>query len=298
MTNYVTTLSEEEKDWWKDQIKDFRKSYIKSPMHYVDETIEKLNYTREDVSQNIEKLLIQDREDVYNLYLQDEAKLNSALVSHLTDTRAIPQNIFNEIVDSKLLTSNFAKVEPEQLKKRLSEVIGDYTGAVFPYFYELSLSTTNSRRSRAGKTFEALIEKTLTILGVPFENQSQLGTSFYKEHSLGKKVDLIIPGRRAYEQRRSSCGIISVKTSLRERWQEVVEELNRSNTRHIYLATLDETISDNQLQLMANYSITLIVRDKEKTNKFKDAGTVESFQQFFNQTIPHLLRAWPGFSNE
>lgn len=298
MTNYVTTLSEEEKDWWKDQIKDFRKSYIKSPMHYVDETIEKLNYTREDVSQNIEKLLIQDREDVYNLYLQDEAKLNSALVSHLTDTRAIPQNIFNEIVDSKLLTSDFANIEPEQLKKRLSEVIGDYTGAVFPYFYELSLSTTNSRRSRAGKTFEALIEKTLTILGVPFENQSQLGTSFYKAHSLGKKVDLIIPGRLAYEQRRSSCGIISVKTSLRERWQEVVEELNRSNTRHIYLATLDETISDNQLQLMANYSITLIVRDKEKKNKFKDAGTVESFQQFFNQTIPHLLSAWPGFSNE
>jgi hypothetical protein len=298
MTNYVTTLSEEEKDWWKDQIKDFRRRYIKSPMHYVDETIEKLNYTRQDVSQNIEKLLIQDREDVYNLYLQDEAVLNAALVSHLTDNRAIPQNIFNDIVDSKLLTYNLANIEPEQLKRRLSEVIGDYTGAVFPYFYELSLSTTNSRRSRAGKTFESLIEKTLTILGVPFENQSQLGTSFYKEHSLGKKVDLIIPGRLAYEQRRSSCGIISVKTSLRERWQEVVEELNRSNTRHIYLATLDETISDNQLQLMKNYAITLIVRDKEKSTKFQDAGTVESFHQFFNNTIPHLLSAWPGYSHE
>jgi hypothetical protein len=189
-------------------------------------------------------------------------------------------------------------IEPEKLKKLLSEVIGDYTGGVFPYLYELSLSTTNSRRSRAGKTFESLIEKTLTILGVPFENQSQLGTSFYKEHSLGKKVDLIIPGRLAYEQRRSSCGIISVKTSLRERWQEVVEELNRSNTRHIYLATLDETISDNQLELMKNYAITLIVRDKEKMTKFKEAGTVESFQQFFNKTIPHLLSAWPGSSNE
>lgn len=298
MTNYVTTLSEEEKDWWKEQIKVFRKRYIKSPMHYVDETIEKLNYTRQDVSQNIEKLLVHDREDVYNLYLQDEARLNAALVSHLTNNRSIPQSIFSEIVDSKLLTSNFGNIEPEELKKLLSEVIGDYTGSVFPYFYELSLSTTNSRRSRAGKTFESLIEKTLSILGVPFENQSQLGTSFYKEHSLGKKVDLIIPGRLAYEQRRSSCGIISVKTSLRERWQEVVEELNRSNTRHIYLATLDETISDNQLELMKNYAITLIVRDKEKSTKFKEAGTVESFQQFFNNTIPHLLSAWPGSSNE
>jgi hypothetical protein len=144
MTNFVTALSEEEKEWWKGQIKDFRKRYIKPPMHYVDETIEKLNYTRDDVAQNIEKLLIQDREDVYNLYLQDEAILNAALISHLTDNRAVPQDIFTEIVDSKLLTSDLANIEPEQLRKRLSEVIGDYTGAVFPYFYELSLSTTNS----------------------------------------------------------------------------------------------------------------------------------------------------------
>jgi hypothetical protein len=81
---------------------------------------------------------------VYNLYLQDEAILNAALISHLTDNRAVPQDIFTEIVDSKLLTSDLANIEPEQLRKRLSEVIGDYTGAVFPYFYELSLSTTNS----------------------------------------------------------------------------------------------------------------------------------------------------------
>jgi hypothetical protein len=292
MIGHVTALSDSEKDWWKDQIKLFRKQYIKPPMYYVDETITKLKYSPEDVSRDVEKILIEDREDVYGLYLKDEAILNAKLVSHLIENRSIPNSIFLEIVDAKLLSTNLADITPEELRKRLSGLIGDYTGSVFPYLYELSLSTTNSRRSRAGKTFESLIEKTLIILGVPFENQSQLGTSFYKEHSLGKKVDLIIPGRLAYEQRRSSCGVISVKTSLRERWQEVVEELNRSNTRHIYLATLDETITDNQVQLMRNYAITLIVRSKEKESKFKDAGTVESFQQFFNSTIPHLLRAW------
>lgn len=290
--NNVTTLSESEKDWWTIQIKDFRKKYIKPPMFYVNETITKLNYTDYEIRQNVEKLLIEDREDVYNLYLKDEAVLNAKLVSHLIDNREIPNEIFSSIVNTKVLSSNLDSITPEELKKLLSETIGEYTGAVFPYFYELSLSTTNSRRSRAGKTFESLIEKTLEILGVPFENQSQLGTSFYKQHSLGKKVDLIIPGRLAYEKRRSSCGIISVKTSLRERWQEVVEELNRSNTRHIYLATLDEGITDNQLELMKNYAITLIVRENEKNSKFKDAGTVESFQQFFNTTIPHLLSAW------
>ncbi len=292
MISNVTTLSESEKDWWTDQIKDFRRRYIKPPMHYVSETITKLQYSPQDIRQNIEKLLIQDREDVYNLYLKDEAILNAKLVSHLIDNRKIPNEIFNVIVEKKILNIELDAIAPEKYKKLLSEAIGEYTGAVFPYFYELSLSTTNSRRSRAGKTFESLIEKTLEILEVPFENQSQLGTSFYKEHNLGKKVDLIIPGRLAYEKRRSSCGVISVKTSLRERWQEVVEELNRSNTRHIYLATLDEGISDNQIQLMKNYAITLVVRENEKNTKFKDAGTVESFQHFFNTTIPHLLSAW------
>jgi hypothetical protein len=298
MKHLVTELSEEEKEWWKKQIKIFRKSYIKTPMQYVDKIIENLNYTRQNVSENIENILINDREDVYNLYLEDEALLNSALVTHLVDNRDVPRDIFTEIVDSNLLTSNLGEMEFGQIKKQLSRVIGEYSGAVFPYFYELSLSTTNSRRSRAGKTFESLIEKILTIREIPFDNQSQLGTSFFKEHNLGKKVDLIIPGRFAYEQKRTSCGIISAKTSLRERWQEVVEELNRSNTRHIYLATLDESISDNQLQLMRNYSITLVVRESEKMTKFKNAGTVESFQQFFDVTIPHLLNAWPGYSNE
>ncbi|GDX30540.1 hypothetical protein LBMAG14_10160 [Actinomycetes bacterium] len=93
MTNYVTILSEEEKDWWKDQIKDFRKRYIKSPMHYVDETIEKLNYTRQDVSQNIEKLLIQDREDVYNLYLQDEAILGASSLQVVDTSRCVVKNL-------------------------------------------------------------------------------------------------------------------------------------------------------------------------------------------------------------
>lgn len=295
--NFVTSLDESEKQWWTGEIKRFRNRFIKKPMHYVDETIRSLNYTREDVSQHIERLLVDDRDDIYGLYLHDEGRLNAALVSHLIDTRAIPHSIFNEIVDSRLLAAGLDHDDPGAFKKELSQVIGEYTGAVFPYLYELALSTTNSRRSRAGKTFETLIEKTLTILGVPFENQSQLGTSFYKAHSLGKKVDLIIPGRLAYEQRRSSCGIISVKTSLRERWQEVVEELNRSNTRHIYLATLDEAITENQVALMRNYAITLVVRSSEKESKFKDAGTVESFQQFFNSTIPHLLSAWPGYSN-
>ena len=131
--NNVTTLSESEKDWWTIQIKDFRKKYIKPPMFYVNETITKLNYTDYEIRQNVEKLLIEDREDVYNLYLKDEAVLNAKLVSHLIDNREIPNEIFSSIVNTKILSSNLDSITPEELKKLLSETIGEYTGAVFPY---------------------------------------------------------------------------------------------------------------------------------------------------------------------
>jgi hypothetical protein len=56
---------------------------------------------------------------------------------------------------------------------------------------------------------------------------------------------------------------------------------------------LDEGISRNQVDLMKRYNITLVVREAQKIEKFGDAGTVESFNTFFNVTLPHLLSGWP-----
>jgi hypothetical protein len=49
---------------------------------------------------------------------------------------------------------------------------------------------------------------------------------------------------------------------------------------------------------MKEYNITLVVRKSEKTSKFSKAGNVESFETFFNITIPHLLEVWPGYVND
>lgn len=297
MTGPNITLSEIEKDWWDKTIQEFRRQIVKPPRHYIDVSVANKNFTAQSLKDNVESLLIDEREEIYNLFLADESKMNSKVVAHLIQNRPVPKSIFSELVDSNILSAGLSKMTSEELKARLAEVIGDYTGAIFPYLYALSLSSTNSRRSRAGQTFEMLIEKCLDILDYPYQNQSSLGTDFYRNHRIGKKVDLIVPGRNAYEQRRTACGIVSAKTSLRERWQEVVEELNRSNVRHIYLATLDEGITSNQLEIMREYNITLIVRKSEKEGKFPTAGTVDSFDTFFNGTIPHLLAAWPGYSN-
>jgi hypothetical protein len=294
----IISLTEEEAKWWEKTIRDFRAKIVEQPRFYIQEAIKSKDYSRENLEANVESLLIDERENVYTLFLKAEAELNAKVVSHLIENRPVPKEIFDELVQSKIIDGGLGSLTSSQLKTRLAEVIGDYTGKIFPYLYALSLSSTNSRRARAGSTFEQLVEKALEIYGYPFQNQSNLGKDFFKDNRIGKKVDLIIPGKVAYATRRSNCAIVSVKTSLRERWQEVVEELVRSNVPHIFLATLDEQITRNQLDIMKEYNITLVVRKSEKEHKFPNAGTVESYDTFFNQTVPHLLAAWPGYKND
>jgi hypothetical protein len=294
----IISLSEEEAKWWEKTIKTFRAKHMENPRFFIEESLRSKNFSREVLTKDVEKLLIVEREEIYNLFLKSEAALHAKLVAHLIETRPVPNKIFDELVDSRLINEGFTNLSPADLKSRLAEVIGEYTSKVFPYLYALSLSSTNSRRARAGSTFEQLVERALDIFGYPFQNQSHLGKDFFNENRIGKKVDLIIPGKDAYTTRRSNCAIVSVKTSLRERWQEVVEELVRSNVPHIFLATLDDNITSNQLDIMKQYNITLVVRKTEKEDKFPDAGTVESFTTFFNHTVPHLLAAWPGYTND
>lgn len=291
-------LTETESDWWDKTIQEFRKEYVKSPREYVDLCINQKNYKLEDLKEDIETLLIDERETIYKLFLKDESVMNGKLVTHLIKNREIPSSTYEELLENSNIFEESSNLTIEHFRDKTATLIGEYTGEIFPYLYALSLSSTNSRRARAGGTFEMLIEKCLDIFNYPYQNQSSLGTEFYNSNRIGKKVDLIIPGRKAYEQRRTACAIVSAKTTLRERWQEVVEELNRSNVRHIYLATLDEGITGNQIDIMKEYNITLVVRKLEKVSKFSKAGNVESFETFFNVTIPHLLEVWPGYSND
>jgi len=291
-------LNEAESEWWDKTIKKFRKKYIKSPREYVDLCVNQKDYNLEKLKLDVETLLIDERETIYRLFLKDESVMNAKLVTHLIKEREFPNSTYEDLLKRSSLFEDRASITIDHFRDRAASLIGDFTGEIFPYLYALSLSSTNSRRARAGGTFEMLIEKSLDIFSIPYQNQSSLGTKFYDANRIGKKVDLIIPGRKAYEERRTACGIVTAKTTLRERWQEVVEELNRSNVRHIYLATLDETISDKQVKIMKEYNITLVVRKSEKSLKFSKAGNVESFETFFNVTIPHLLEVWPDYVNE
>ena len=287
----IFELDDNEKQWWKDVIKEHRNAIVAKPQHYVDSYIKEEKITLDIVKKDISGFIFDIRSSCWNTYLIDEVDFHKKVISHLIREREMPGAILTELVETELFETSLISSDKKELLKGLSDLVGDFAGRIMPYFYDLSLSTTNSRRSRAGKTFEAIIAHMMQLYRYPYEDQSSLGTSFYSKHGLGKMVDGVIPGAKAYASSRNQCQIVTMKTTLRERWQEVVEELNRTNIPHIYLLTLDGSISENVLQTMKHQNITL-VDYLEVKKKFPNYKNIMSFEDYFEREIPHTLSYW------
>ena len=288
----IQNLTEEEEYWWDETIKEFRGSMVKEPEFYAQYILEKKGITKEVLLKNIESLIFEVREEIWQLYLKDESEFHTKVISYLVESRDLPKNILVNVIAEEFLQNDLAKLSKEEITGKVARIVGNYSGRIMPYIYALSLSTTQSRRSRAGKTFERLIETFMEILGIPFGNQSSLGTSFYKENNLGKKVDLIVPGSEEYVKNRAKCAIVTMKTTLRERWQEVAEELSRTNVPHIYLLTVDDTLTNSVITTMKHYNITVVLYKTEKETKFTEHDNVQDFNNFFTKEMPHIISYW------
>ncbi|WP_258034051.1 type II restriction endonuclease [Campylobacter concisus] len=149
--------------------------------------------------------------------------------------------------------SEFQPLEKDLTSKMLKELVDDeYIKTLTPieaitwfveefpeHIYALTLSNTQSRRSRAGKEFESIIELILIGAGIPLDSQGNIGKQEFVNKGLGKLVDLVSPGVLEYIVNKRNTVLISAKTTLRERWQEVPEEMGRTGAREMFLATLD-----------------------------------------------------------
>ncbi|NQU18263.1 MAG: type II restriction endonuclease [Candidatus Saganbacteria bacterium] len=292
MKDLIFELEKKEKEWWNDTIKEFRSKLVDEPKHYAHQILFEKQIDKKYLSENIDDVLRSSREEVWQTYLKDEAVFHSEVLSHLIVNRDIPRNILSKIIDSEFFEFDYKSVSKKELLEKVARMVGEYTGRVMPYIYVLSLSTTQSRRARAGKTFEHIIETFMDVFGYPYKDQSALGTAFYRDHNLGKKVDLIVPGADEYLKNRSKCAIVTMKTTLRERWQEVAEELSRTNIPHIYLLTVDSSLTANVINTMKQYNITVVMYSSEKKKKFENLDNVQDFRAFFIDEMTHIINYW------
>lgn len=258
---------------FKKLIKTKRKAIIPTPGDLVDEALQKSPYYSKDPEyflDNATEILYGLRAECWDTYLKHEKELN--------------------ITMGKILVQQDPSIK-ETESGNSAEIIGSFLEKYSDHLFELFKSNTNSRRSRAGKEFEGIIEAILLRAGIYFDNQGIIGSKLFETKRLGKLVDCVVPGVIEYNLERRKCSLVSMKTSLRERWQEVPEEMQRTGAQEMFLLTLDSGISQNTIDSLASHNVTLVVPDDLKTNSYEGYLSVYGMTQFIYE-LKDRIQVW------
>lgn len=175
------------------------------------------------------------------------------------------------------------------------EAINWFTSEFPSHIYSLNLSNTQSRRSRAGKEFEAIIELILMGAKIPLDSQGSIGTRYFTERGLGKLVDIVSPGSTEYIINKRDTVLISAKTTLRERWQEVPEERSRTGAREMFLVTLDESISQDVIDTLNTNNIQLVTTISAKKTYYPNNRSVITLEKLL-LILKETADKWNNFS--
>lgn len=272
---------------FKELMRDER-SKLSSSKSLVEKVIEEDPDLLKDVITNkkISGAIEQLRERAYSLYLEEENDFNKRVLKLLPKICETPNDILEKLIDENTLS-----LQGDLLKTRIKDICGDYSGRISPFIYDLNLSTTQSRRSRAGQTFESVIYTLYEKLGYSYDSQKKVGAKTFKDLNLGKKVDSILPSVECFEQRRDKVIIGTMKTTLRERWQEVAEEISRTKVPSIYLLTTDTDIAPSKASSMKEHNITVVVYKKVK-DELQDYRNLISFEEYFFEEIKNTFKYW------
>ncbi len=152
----------------------------------------------------------------------------------------------------------------------------------FNEFDRFFLSLAQSRKPRAGGAYEGMIKDLFKRLDYPFAEQQVING----------KPDFLMPCREHYDTNPMDCIIFTVKTTLRERWRQIVTEGTRG--LGFFLATVDEKVTSPQLDEMKRNRIYLVVSSvlKNKVVHYKNAVNVISFEEFFIDHLDPAVKRW------
>ncbi len=205
-------------------------------------------------------------EENFNKYLKELLSLEFQIYKEYE--RKCSAEIIRRAVDEGLLRDT----------GRLSESTELNSNELFTFF----LSISQSRKTRAGGSFEKHVRYLFELLGYPFDRQKVLDG----------KVDYVIPNAQAFRRNRTACVVISVKRTLRERWRQVIGELSSTNAGKIYILTADERVSRAKVEEMKSHNINLVVWDDYKSGKFGDSYNVLGFTSFVRVHLPSSRELW------
>lgn len=130
-------------------------------------------------------------------------------------------------------------------------------------FIRHAQSVLQRRRSRAGGALE------LNVRRILLEEEFKEGLNFdYKpESEPNREPDFLFPSEEAYHDPsfpQERLRMLGVKTTLRDRWRQVIQEANRIPRKHVL--TLQQGVSENQFREIQESEVQLVVPASLHTN--------------------------------
>lgn len=248
---------------FKRLIREQRPNKMLSPFELVYQSFEELDFIDKNKSfflENASFIVEEVRKKCWGKFLVEEKRFSDY--------------VFEQLIDKSI-------VDDVNTIEAIKWFLNEYT----EHIYALSLSNTQSRRSRAGNEFEQIIEFILMGAGIPFDTQGSIGTGLFESAHMAKLVDCVSPGASEYLIDKRNTSLISAKTTLRERWQEVGDEMARTAAREMYLATLDDNISENVIQLIGQNNIILVTIKNYKQSYYNSNPSVITFEDMLKELL-------------
>ncbi len=145
-------------------------------------------------------------------------------------------------------------------------------------FLDHAQSVLQRRKARAGRSLELHVRQILREESLVEERDFS-----YQPISEGRKrPDFLFPSAQAYQDSSfpsQKLRMLAVKTSLKDRWRQILEEADRIGTKH--LLTLDEGVSQNQFLEIEQAGIRLVaprpLHDRYPRDLRPHLQTLESF---------------------
>jgi len=194
-----------------------------------------------------------------NEYIVDEA-LNK-ISSKMTPDN-IEKNFYSVIDEAMKVGYQIYLSHEANAKKQILESIKKAKAddeMVWDTAIKFEKSASQMRKARAGSAFELYVYKILAKMGIP----SEKSTGDLRDAL--NRTDLVVPNKELAAKQPDRAKFISIKTTLAERWKQIIPEQNRGWS--IYLLTLDDNISESKAKEIDRSGIVLFVRDELKENK-------------------------------
>ena len=149
----------------------------------------------------------------------------------------------------------------------------------FPDLDATFLSAAQTRKSRAGRSFEHHVGRVFRDGDIRYEEQVVLGN---------RRPDFVLPDvvtLKSTARASNDAMIVSLKTTLRERWKQLsLERINGD----VFLATVDDRVTPSAIADMADNGIYLLVPESLKKSKetcYASKSNVITFRDFFDEEI-------------